>query len=285
MKSFFEFWEFLRNKPLNEAYEEEEYEMHPDISGPEGSSTHEIRRMRHKGSGETYWSKAAASDLQTINEYLAWRLYKLFGVKVADKADLWMDKNNTLRVTASQVSGKQLPLGYSDDPKAGLAGTDIHKGFFVDTFLGHWDVVGNVPRSNLFVDDDNTVVRIDLGGLGFRAMGARKAPATFGPEVGELQSMGEIGGPAPFPSTSKDVFSGIAERKQELQEAAAVFKKVSWEQIDDVINQVAAKVSAIAQEHNKPDLVSESNEYLEEIRPVLKSRFADMHKKLQGLGL
>lgn len=280
------FTEWLKSRNLWEAFERDMFDPHPDDTPPEGGSSHDIYRLRHREGGGDYWSKAAASNLQTVNEYLAWKLYRLFGVGVAQNAYLVMDENNTLRLVSSQASGRQIPLGYGGpSPKQSLAGSDVHKGFFVDTFLGHWDVVGNAPRSNLFVDDQNRSTRIDLGGMGFRAMGERKSPAMFPGQVGELQTMGGIGGPPPFSSTSHDVFGGIGERREELEQAAQVFKAVEWSEIENVLKEVGAEVQQLSQEHKMPQIADETSQYLSEIGGILKSRFVDLHKKLQGLGL
>jgi hypothetical protein len=282
------FTEWLKSTNLLEAFEKDLFDPHPEDSPPEGGSSHDVYRLKHREGGSDYWSKAAASNLQTVNEYLAWKLYRLFGVRVADRAYLVMDDYGTLRLVASQASGKQIPLGYGGpSPSQSLAGTDVHKGFFVDAFLGHWDVVGNEPRSNLFVDDEKRTTRIDLGGLDFRATGPRKSqtiPGSWGPQVGELQTMAGIGG-SPMPGHSSAVFGGLKDNPQQLKEAAEVFKAVEWGEVEGALKEVGAEVYELAQEHDAPQLAEEVSQYLSEIGGVLKSRFVDLHKKLQGLGL
>jgi hypothetical protein len=99
-----------------------------------------------------------------VNEYLAYQVYKAFGVPVAPEAMLVTDDAGDTRIVTSQAKGKQVT-----NPKKELAGTDFAKGMFVDALLGSWDVVGNAPRYNLFFDPDTKeVTRIDTGGFDFR---------------------------------------------------------------------------------------------------------------------
>lgn len=277
MISFYEF--------LNEAFEKDIFEPHPDSSSPEGGSSHDVYRLRNK-EGENFWSKSGISDLQTINEYLAWKIYKLFNINVANKAHLVVNNNNKLRLVSSQVGGKQVPLSYGSDLSY-LKNTDIHKGFFVDAFVGHWDVVGNAPRSNLFIDDENRVARIDLGGLDFRATGPRKSktiPGSWGSKVGELQTMGGIGG-SPMQSTSSSVFGDIENRKESLKQSAELFLKVSWSDISKTLQDVLFEIKQISEEHNLPEVFKEANEYISEISSVLKDRFEDIREKISSMGL
>lgn len=270
---------------LNEAKEMDLFDLHPDTDEPEGGSSHSIYRLKSK-EGEDFWSKSAASNLQTINEYLAWKLYKLFDIRVASKSQLVMGRNGKIRLVSSQVSGKQFPLNYGSDVSS-LEHSDISKGFFVDAFIGHWDVVGNEPRSNLFVDDEKRVTRIDLGGLDFRATGPRKSktiPGSWGPEVGELQTMGGIGG-SPMRTHASSIFTKLKNNPEKLLEAAATFKRINWNQIEQVLNEVILEVKELSEEHNVPEIFKETYDYIIEIKDVLRSRFEDLHKKIKNLGL
>jgi hypothetical protein len=276
------FYQFLNL--LNESLEKDLFEPHPDSSSPEGGSSHSIYRLRDK-KGEDFWSKSAASNLQTINEYLAWNIYKLFEISVSSNAYLVVDNNNKLRMVSSQVSGKQVPLSYGSKLSNYLSGSDIHKGFFVDAFLGHWDVVGNAPRSNLFIDDEKRVARIDLGGMDFRATGPRKSktiPGSWGSEVGELQTMGGLGGPS-MKSNASDVFGNLS--KEQLLESARVFSRISWQQIENIIKKVLSEVIEISNEHNLPRIKEETIEYLNDLEDVLYSRYQDVHKKIKQFQL
>jgi len=281
MINFYEFLNIINVK--NEAFEKDLFDPHPDNSDPEGGSSHDVYRLKNK-KGEDFWSKSAASNLQTVNEYLAWKIYKLFDISVASNAHLVVN-NNKMRLVSSQVSGKQIPLDYSSSFSSALSGSDIHKGFFVDAFLGHWDVVGNAPRSNLFIDDQKRVVRIDLGGLDFRATGPRKSktiPGSWGGEVGELKTMGGLGGPI-MKSNASAVLGNL--QKDQLLESAKIFSRVGWSQIENVLKQVEAEVVDISKEHNLPEVAEETSKYIKEIEEVLYSRFQDMHKKIKELGL
>lgn len=275
------FYEFLNI--INESYEKDFFDLHPDHSEPEGGSSHDIYRVKNK-EGKDYWSKSGASDLQTINEYLAWKIYKLFNINVSSNAQLVV-KNDKLRLVTASVSGKQIPLDYGTDPKDHLINSDIHKGFFVDAFLGHWDVVGNAPRSNLFIDDEKRVSRIDLGGMDFRATGPRKSqtiPGSWGKEVGELQTMGGLGGPI-MKSNASSVFGNL--EKEKLLEAAKIFSKVTWPEIENILTETLSEVISISEDHKIADLAEEANKYINELKDVLYSRFQDVHKKIKQFNL
>jgi len=274
------------NDWLKEAKETDLYDPHPDTKPPEGGSSHELYRLKGKD-GQDFWSKAAASNLQTVNEYLAWKIYRLFNINVASNAHLAVDDNNKLRLISSQVSSKQVPLDYTSSFSDVLSGSDIHKGFFVDTFLGHWDVVGTAPRSNLFIDDKKRVTRIDLGGLDFRATGLRKSktiPGSWGPEVKELQTMGGLGGDS-MKSNASLAFNKLKNEPENLKQAVEVFNRVSWSQVQKTISDVVEEVTIISKEHGISEILDETLKYVEEIKSVLESRFVDLHKKIKQLGL
>lgn len=286
------FYKFL--EIINEVREKDLFDPHPDDSEPKGGSSHDIYRLKGK-KGDDYWSKSAASNLQTVNEYLAWKIYKLFNINVASTAKLVVGNNNELRLVASSVSGKQIPLDYNANISDYLSGSDIHKGFFVDVFLGHWDVVGNAPRSNLFIDDEKRVTRIDLGGLDFRATGPRKSktiPGSWGPEVGEITTMGGFGNNLKIDpmlkyrtNNANKAFEPLRNNKKFLEEASEIFTKISWSQIENTINSVVLEVDEISNQHNLPHILEETKNYINEIKDVLKSRFEDLHKKIKMMKL
>lgn len=267
---------------LKEAFEQDLFDPHPDQEPI--SSSHEVRKLTKKGdfTKTPHYSKASiADDLQVANEYIAYRIYKLFGLSVASSAHLVVDDENKLRLVTSQVGGKQIP-GHAD-PVAHLKNTDFKKGFFVDAFLGNWDVVGNAPRYNVFINNGQTS-RIDTGGLDFRAMGGRKG-AAFSPKVAELQSFGGIGGPAMTGQHAPEAFAGLKDNPAELKQAADIFKRVPWSAVESEIKNVEDEIKALAQEHNMPSLLQKILQYIDHILPTLKSRYQHVIQQLQQLGV
>jgi hypothetical protein len=227
----------------------------------------------------TYWSKASiVDDLQVVSEYISYRLYRLFGIGVAKEASLVIGDDGKLRMVMSSVSGQHMQ--FSQNWQSQLIGTDFRKGLFVDAFLGHWDVIGTAPRSNLFIDKDK-VSRIDTGGLDFRAMGARKGKL-FGDKVSELGTYAGIGG-ATMPSTAATAYGGIKNNSSELAEAASVFKSVSWSQIESEVKSIEQEIQGLAAEHGMEKLSQQSSSYINHVLPILKSRYQHTLEQIAGL--
>jgi hypothetical protein len=231
---------------------------------PAGGSSHELRVLKDKN-GKRWFSKSSAGDdLQLVNEYLAYQVYKAFGVPVAPEAMLVTDDAGDTRIVTSQAKGKQVT-----NPKKELAGTDFAKGMFVDALLGSWDVVGNAPRYNLFFDPDTKeVTRIDTGGFDFRAMGGRKGKM-FGDKVNELASFAGINGPKMSGSVAADVFGGMS--KEELSQAAEEFGKTKWSKVEAAFDKVQNDVDAL----DDKALSASTRDYLRKMKTTLKSRHED----------
>jgi hypothetical protein len=257
---------------LSEVRESDLFTLDKEAKKPAGGSTHPIKILKSKDDMSRWFSKSsAASELQTVNEYLAYLLYKLFGLGVVNKAMLAVGDDGELRFVASSAKGKQI------QHPSELKGTDFRKGLFVDAMIGHWDVVGNAPRYNVFVDPDTmTTMRIDTGGLDFRAQGGRKGKY-FGPKVGEMSTFAGIGGDALSGESSAAAFKNMTDK--ELAEAARLFKAVRWSEIEALMSKVQSEVDDL----EMPDLSRDTKTYLMQVKPILKERYNHVTEVIAGL--
>jgi len=262
----------LAQKLLSEVRESDLFTLDQGASKPSGGSTHPIKILKAKDDSSRWFSKSSnAAELQTVNEYLSYLIYKLFGLGVAPKAVLVVGDDGELRFAASQAKGRQI-----QNPSE-LKGTDFQKGLFVDALIGHWDVVGNAPRYNVFVDPDTmTTTRIDTGGLDFRAQGGRKGGA-FGSKVGEMATFAGIGGDALSGESSAYAFKNMTSK--ELSTAAKVFKGVRWAEIDAILNKLQDEVDGL----EMPTLSKDTQKYIAHIRPILRDRFKHVSEVVDSL--
>lgn len=259
---------------LNEAVRESDlYEPVPGASAP--ISTHEVKRVRLKGvkNKGKFFSKRSASDMQTFNEYLTWLIYKASGLRVAPKVDLVFSEDlGHLRLVQGTVSGRQVK-GANVDPVSILRRSDIHKGVFVDSFLGNWDVIGNAPQFNVFVGDGGKVSRIDTGGMSFRAQGQMKGSGQFGDVVDELASWTGLTGSPRKSGKGYKVFSKMDEKQ--WRAAAKVFKRLTWPKVADALADGIMRMDDLAMnlppEEGKK-LFKAANDYYKKHRPILKKR-------------
>lgn len=259
--------------PLSEASEEELFD--PDWESDVPSASHEIRVLKAKNGSMRWFSKGSAGDdLQLVNEYISWLIYRAFKMNVAPDAKLVKDKSGNVRIATAQVGGKQVK-----NPDIELKGTDFKDGLFVDAMLGNWDVVGNAPRFNVFVDKESgQTYRIDTGGLDFRAMGGRKG-AMFGPEVKELGTFAGIGGKALSDSAAARQFANM--RDTDYQRAAKVFRRASWPKIAGVFNQAIRDVDSLGDS----ELTRAARQYAAKMEPIMKARFEQVSELLISMGL
>tara|TARA_Y100000310_G_scaffold324189_1_gene385752 strand:- start:9038 stop:9856 length:819 start_codon:yes stop_codon:yes gene_type:complete len=265
---------------LLEASQSDHFE--PDSTAGRPSSSHEVGVVKMKGvkGGPRWYSKSAKDDLLTVNEYLSWRLYRAFGVRVAPNAVLMVDDSNRLRFVSQQVRGDQVPA--SADVVKAVRGTNFKDGLFVDAWLGNWDVIGNAPRFNLFVDSSKKVARIDTGGLDFRAMGSRKRPGQFGRQASEMGTFAGLGGgQARMSSKTAKVFAGMTQ--QDIGRAAKIWKRASWSKLSGVIRGTAKEVQEVCKAHGLTDLGRRADKYVREMGSTLKSRHAHVDQVVSSL--
>lgn len=260
MKSFYEFLQEVTALGLEKS-----------IDGV-GRSTHKIQRY-NKGT-EGYFVKFPEPEMQSIVEHLAYKIYKLFGIKVPESHIVTDENRETIGIATKGVSGS---LAMSHKPLVGHK--DINDGFFVDAFLANWDVMG-LNFDNIILSGDSAY-RIDPGGsLTFRAQGGRK-DFRFGEEPNELETLKN-------PDMSQQAGSVFSKMQQnEIINAASVFKSVGWNQIEQQINQVYSeaidKIEELIDYKKQNEMKVDLDSEIKEIKTKLKSRYVKILQKIEGL--
>ena len=243
----------------------------PDMDAGTPSSSHTVQVLRSKLDGSQWFSKTTDEDLLLVNEYLSYLMYKAFGVRVAENALLMIHKGR-LRFASQRVKGKPVTSPLKELPKS-----DFKKGMFVDAFLGNWDVVGNAPRYNVFVDPETNIAsRIDTGGFDFRAMGGRKGKG-FGPRATELATFAGMRGPAMMQSKSAQIFTKM--NQSEIEQAARIFQRVPWSKVKGVFGKVQVDVDKLGD----GKLSRKTESYLRKMFKILRERYFDVHGAIDEL--
>lgn len=134
----------------------------------------------------TKWYVKWPSDGEMIrNEVLAAKLYELGGIDVPEV--------HVIRYQGRTAIASRFVEGLAKGAPADLAAAaGAAEGFAFDAWLANWDVVG-LSYDNLLIKGGKAY-RIDVGGsLRYKATGTLKPGASFGPTVGELDSMKNAG--------------------------------------------------------------------------------------------
>ena len=196
-------------------------------------------------------------SLLALNEYLAYKIYKLFpGAKTPSRIEIVYDRTNKkAAVATSAVPGRH---GMSIPPSE-LAKL-LTAGVYVDIFMSHWDISN---RANLVVSPEgDSVTRIDPAGtMGKRAQGRDKG-AAFSDNPTELHSM--------LPTSDQritNIYVGA-----DLREAAESFLGVPWSDILGTIETTYQQVFDDLNERGMTTLTREWNAYVDRITPILANR-------------
>jgi hypothetical protein len=273
------FNDFIRkNKLLNEMISLGLMDADP---GNAPKSSHPLQKYR-KGDIEYFvkfskpdqWAEYSP-DLQTIVEHLAYKIYRLYGIKVPQSYLVVNKEGDSIGIATVGIKGREAG---SSGSIQGPGKKDISEGFFVDVLLANWDVMGLV-WDNIMVTDVGNAYRIDPGGaLTYRAQGARKG-GTFSddpsnPDYGELHTM--RGGGALPPSTAGQYFKGMSNK--EMGYAANIFENVGWNEvqatIQDTRNEALEKTNELENEQKKSRLIKEIDQEFAEISQKLQLRHA-----------
>jgi hypothetical protein len=160
-------------------------------------------------------------NLQIGVEYLAYQIYKLYGIKVPTDIHLVSDPENKKIGLATEETTK---VGRFNTQKIGQS---LSSGVFVDVFLANWDM----SNTENLIPSGEDVTRIDPGGaLTFRARGAKKGKA-FNTDATELKTMLD-----PYGDAGK-IYS-----YSDMAKAAATFMKVDWSSVASTITNAGKEV-------------------------------------------
>ena len=196
--------------------------------------------------------EGADENLQIGVEYLAYQIYKLYGIKVPEDIQLVSDpENEKIGLATGEVVGS----GRLSTKKLGQS---LSSGVFVDIFLANWDM----SNTENLVSSGGDVTRIDPGGaLTFRARGAKKG-AAFNPKTTELQTMLDPNGDA-----------GQIYSHSDMAKAAAAFLRVSWSDVNKTIIRTSKEVmDEMTDAQVSPKTLNAWKQEVNEIRSVLQGR-------------
>jgi hypothetical protein len=199
-------------------------------------------------------------SLQILNEYLAYRIFRLFpGVRIPGRVEPVYDRANQRVGLMTSPAAGQSGRSISRKQLAALLSTSV----YASIFLAHWDISNT---ANVIVSPDGSAATlIDPGGtMDFRARGERKG-TMFGDNPSELSSM--ISGPR----SRTDIFDGA-----DLRQAADEFLAVDWTNISSTIDDTLQEVSNELQKRGMDKLLSQWREYISHIAPILAKR----HKQI-----
>ena len=202
--------------------------------------------------------KQTEYNFQIGVEYLAYQIYKLFGVNIPDEIHIVSNsKTKRIGIATSAIEGRSPSRFPSPEIRAKLT-----NGMYVDMLLANWDI-GNVAN---LIQRGGDIIRIDPGGtLIFRAQGERKRG--FGPEVGELETM--------HPSKGSTPSANLYDIKQ-LQAAVNRFNTVNSVEelistIDSAKNEVA---NGLKEAEINEELINQWTALVDgQIKPILSKRF------------
>ena len=253
--------DIIKEQILDEIKEEE----FSDIKICSAASSHSLQTckigdrkyfLKYGGWDDEGIKKQTEYNLQIGVEYLAYQIYKLFGISIPEDIHV-VSKPDKKRIgiATSAVAGKTASLNKK------LKG-QLTNGMYVDMLLANWDI-GNIEN---LISTDNDVIRIDPGGsLVFRAQGERKR--TFSKDVEELSTMHPDKG---FTPAAKSYDAAL------LKKAAETFNKVSSvSELATTIDIATNKVAEIMEEANisKANIAKWTTLVNNEIKPILLARF------------
>lgn len=228
-------------------------------------SSHPVFTGRYKE--KDHFVKFPSNEIQTLNEFLAYKIYSLYDVKIPDSFDIVFDDGGVLGISTESFSGgiyKGRRAGHDLRNKFNL---DIGSMFYVDAFLANWDAAKNVlVNFDKFKYQGEFDYRmIDPGGaLNFRARGERKGNK-FTDDVGELDTL--LDRKLTRGTGASYVYGG---RDDKL--AQEKFKSVSWPTIENMINKTCQEVLSELTENSRQDLSIEFSEECKLVKRKLKSR-------------
>jgi len=199
----------------------------------------------------------ADPSLLVLNEYLAYKIYKLFpDAKTPGRIEIVYDRaNKKVAIATLAVPGRH---GRSIPPN--ILAKLLSAGVYVDIFMSHWDISNT---DNLVVSPEgDAVTRIDPAGtLAKRAQGRDKG-RLFSDVPGELETMLPTSG-----SRITDIFEG-----SDLREAAQTFLATPWAAISSTISQTHTQVLSELTERGMTNLAEEWDAYISRIGPILAKR-------------
>lgn len=232
---------------------------------PRDISTHDIYKGVYKD--RNYYIKFPQNELQTLSEYLSYRIYSLYDVKIPDNFYLVFNDQNHVGISSESFNGIVYSGKYAKDDLRKTFGSSFGNSYYIDAFLANWDAAKNVVFNKEKYDSEGVLDyrMIDPGGaLDFRAQGARKG-RMFSDEVGELKTFLDR-------SMTRGTGASYVYNERDNRIAKQKFLDVSWNDISLEIDNVKSEVIAELNLNNRRDLVSDFSEYCDNIKTKLAKR-------------
>lgn len=228
-------------------------------------STHDIYKGVYKG--KNYYVKFPENEMQTLNEYLAYRIYSLYDVKIPESFDLVFNDQNKVGISSESFTGNIYKGRHASDDLRKKFGSSVGNMYYIDAFLANWDAAKNfVVDFDKYNEKGELDYRlIDPGGtLDFRAQGARKGKM-FADEVGELNTFLD-------PNMTRGTGASYVYSGRDNKIAKDKFTSVTWERISSEISNVKDEVVIELKENNRHDLVKDFIDYCDNIKITLEKR-------------
>lgn len=249
-----------------------EYEELIDRS--EMVSSHPIYSGRYQG--REHFVKFPSNEIQTLNEFLAYRIYSLYDVKIPDSYHIVFNDKGRLGISTETFEGG-IYKGRRAQPKLRDSfNVNVGSMYYVDAMMANWDAAKNVlVNFDKFNNQGELDYRmIDPGGaLDFRARGERKGHL-FGDEVGELETYLD-------PKMTRGTGASYVYGGRDDQLAQQKFLAVSWSEIEEMINITQEEVNKELSEHRRQELISEFTNMCNDAKLKLKNRYQYIIDNLQ----
>lgn len=240
---------------------------------PLDQSTHDIFRGRYQG--KEHFVKFPYEEMQTLNEYLAYRIYSLFDAKIPESFHLVFDEDNAVGIGTELFQGGIYSGHRADEKLRDAFNLDVGSMFYIDAFLANWDAAKNVVVNfDKFKNSNELDYRlIDPGGtMDFRAQGERKG-SMFGDEVGELDTLLD-------PNMTRGTGASYVYGGRNAEKAKQKFLDVSWEEISRMIDETLTEVVNELNEHGREDLSEPFRSYCNKVKPILHKRHQFIMQKI-----
>ena len=250
-------------KQLNEI----KYSEFSDIKSSSNASSHAL----YTGSrnNKNFYIKFPAGMLQTLVEYLAYRIYELYAEKNPDYViqpdEIYIVINNdTVGIATSEASGREMNgrniINFYGKEIYNAFAKHVGSRYYIDALMANWDQSKNVLISiKQNEKGENTFEKstaFDPGGsLTFRAQGAKKGNR-FGYNVGELETFLDPN----VPGTNSYIYP---HRDEEV--ARKIFMSVG---IEDIINRIKLVCVEVCEELNNNGLSSLCSEFKAECNEI-----------------
>lgn len=269
---------------IKESLNEISYNEFINPTESEEASSHELYTGQRNN--KKYFIKFPEIALQTLNEYMAYKIYQLYAEKNPDYViqpdDVYVviHPNLSVGIATSASEGKEINgrniIHYYGQEIYDAFAEHVGSRYYIDAFMANWDQSKNiliaVEKNEEGKYKFKKSTAIDPGGWGpFRARGERKGRA-FGKEVGELKTFLDPN----VPGANSFIFP-----KRNDAIAREIFLSVSINEILQRINEVCIEVCEELKQYGLNSLCAEFEKECQDISSILKDRHEFIMNKIE----